>query len=151
MLSDALDDIVEANFGGEGVAVVDNRVVVWTVPAIHCRQTRKNWERVVLFKYVGEGWGGGGEGRGEGGGKEGRRGEGGGKEGGRKRRGEGKEGEGKEGGKERGKVKGRQVEGRWSRRWGRADDREGASTSPNYYLSHPIKVVPIPTTRTSSR
>ena len=35
MVTNALDDVKESNLGGEGVAMVDDRVVVRTIPAIH--------------------------------------------------------------------------------------------------------------------
>ena len=36
MLLDGLDDIGEADLGGEGVAVIDYGLSVRTIPAVHC-------------------------------------------------------------------------------------------------------------------
>ncbi len=41
VVSDALDDVIEPDLGGEGVAVVNDGVVVRTIPAVHYKQTNK--------------------------------------------------------------------------------------------------------------
>ncbi len=37
---DRLDDVTEEDLGGERVAVVDDRLLVGPVPAVHCRGQR---------------------------------------------------------------------------------------------------------------
>ena len=50
---DHSDDIHELDFGGEGVAVVDDWLTVWAIPAVHCVCVReRERERVVIDGYM---------------------------------------------------------------------------------------------------
>jgi len=35
-----LDDVLEENLGSQRVAVIDDWLIVWSVPAIHCHKHR---------------------------------------------------------------------------------------------------------------
>ena len=37
---DGLDDVFEKDFGGEGVSVMNDRLSVLTVPAVHCKTNK---------------------------------------------------------------------------------------------------------------
>ncbi len=49
VVTDALDDVIEPDLGGEGVAMVDDGVVIRAIPTVHCKGEVKEWSMVKVW------------------------------------------------------------------------------------------------------
>jgi len=49
---DALDNVLEQYLWGQRVAVVDDRLIVWSVPTIHCRKLNSKAHEFIVHCMV---------------------------------------------------------------------------------------------------